>query len=95
MLLELLALIRRRRRYQRLSELIAPIITEASQQRVDKTLVDAYSKAVAQGATPEDLKKFNQSMIDKTNEVLAKENGFRIRQWTEAILEEENKFLGL
>lgn len=95
MLLELLALCRRRRRYQRLSEVIAPTITAASQQRVDKTLTDAYSKATAQGATPEDLKAFNQTVINKANEVLAKENAVRIRQWTEAIIEEENKFLGL
>lgn len=95
MLLELLALSRRRRRYQRLSEIIAPTITAASQARVDKTLIDAYSKATAQGASAEDIKSFSQNVIDKANEVLAKENALRIRQWTQAIIEEENRFLGL
>jgi hypothetical protein len=95
MLLELLTLYQRRRRYRRLSEIIAPVITEASQQRVDKTLTDAYSKATAQGASPEDIKNFNQTVINKANEVLAKENALRIRQWTEAILDEEQKTFGL
>lgn len=93
MILEFLAYRRRLRRYRQLSEVLAPVLTRASLERVDKTLVDAYSKATAQGATPEDLAKFNQGLIDKTNEVLARENAVRIRQWTEAILAEERKHL--
>src|SRR5215475_10002535 len=78
-------------RYRTLSAAIAPAITAESLKRVDKTLVEAYSRATAQGATPEDLKKFDQNLIDKTNEVLSKENGRRVRQWTLAILEAEQR----
>lgn len=76
-------------RYREVSTAIAGALTRAALERVDKTLTDAYSKAVAQGAKPEDMARFNQQLIDKTNELLSRENGVRIRQWTEAIIEQE------
>jgi hypothetical protein len=78
-------------RYREVSRAIAAVITSASLGRVDKTLIDAYSKATAQGASPQDLKRFDQAFIDKINEALSRENALRVRQWTEAILEEESK----
>lgn len=83
----------RLKRYQEISDKIAGIITAESQGRVDKTLMDAYSKATAQGADPEEIKRFNQGLIDKVNDHLSRENAVRVRQWTEAILAEEEKAL--
>lgn len=81
----------RAKRYHEISDRIVAIITAESQHRVDKTLMDAYAKATAQGADPENIKKFDQSLIDKVNDHMAKENAVRVRQWTEAILEEEER----
>jgi hypothetical protein len=83
----------RARRYREISDLIVGIITKESQERVDKTLMDAYAKATAQGADPEKIKEFNQSLIDKVNAHLAMENAVRVREWTEAILAEEERTL--
>jgi hypothetical protein len=89
---ELLALYARRRRFQRLVEIITPSVTQASLVRVDKTLSDAYAKATAQGASTEDYQKhFNQAVVDRTNDMLCKENAVRIAQWAKAILEEESR----
>lgn len=93
MIYDLLRSYHRARRYRQVSALITQAITHESLERVDKTLIDAYSKATAQGAAPEDIKKFDQGLIDKVNNVLSKENAIRVRQWTEAILEEEEKAL--
>jgi len=91
MIYELLRHLHRARRYREISNLIAGSVTATSLERVEKTLQDAYLKSVAQGANPEDLKSFNQQLIDQVNELLAKENGVRVRQWTEAILEAEER----
>jgi hypothetical protein len=90
---EFISYVRRARRYREIANLITGVITHQTQERVEKTLQDAYQKSIAQGATPEDAKAFNQRLIDQINELLAKENGTRIRQWTEAILEAEEKAL--
>jgi hypothetical protein len=90
---ELLCAWRRAKRYREISDLIVGIVTKESQDRVDKTLMDAYAKATAQGADPEKITKFNQDLIDKVNQHLAKENAIRVREWTEAILAEEEKAL--
>jgi 16S rRNA C1402 (ribose-2'-O) methylase RsmI len=91
MIYELLRGYHRAKRYREISNHIVGIITAESQHRVDKTLMDAYAKATAQGADPEEIKKFNQGLIDKVNDHMSRENAVRIRQWTEAILEEEQK----
>jgi hypothetical protein len=88
---ELLAFLHRRRRYQIVSELLIPIITKETQARLDKTLTDAYEKSLAQGASPEEARGFSQDLVNKVNELLARENGLRVRQWTEAILDMEEK----
>lgn len=93
MIYELLRGWHRAQRYREISNRIVGIITKESQERVDKTLIDAYTKATAQGADPEEIKKFDQNLIDKVNSVLSKENAIRVRQWTEAIIEEEEKAL--
>jgi hypothetical protein len=81
-------------RYRRLSDLIAPIITAESQRRLDATLSDLRAKAVAASQTQQDLQRhFSQAHIDKANELLAAENAWRIRQWTEKILDEEKSFI--
>jgi hypothetical protein len=87
--------VRRAKRYREISGQIAGIITEQSQQRVDKTLTEAYTKATAQMAPPELKQHLDlnmQALIDKANDVMSKENAFRIKQWTTAILEEEERF---
>lgn len=91
MIYELLRGWHRAKRYREISDRIAEIITAESLKRVDKTLMDAYSKATAQGADPEAIKQFNQGLIDKVNQHLAKENAVRVREWTEAILAEEEQ----
>lgn len=93
MIYDLLRAYHRARRYREVSALITQAMTQESLERVDKTLVDAYSKATAQGAAPEDIKKFDQGLIDKVNNVLSQENAIRIRQWTEAILEQEQRIV--
>lgn len=93
MIYDLLRTYHRARRYRQVSALITEAMTRESLERVDKTLVDAYSKATAQGASLEDAKKFDQSLIDKVNNVLSRENAIRVRQWTEAILAEEENAL--
>ena len=93
MIYELLRGWYRAKRYREISDRIVAIITEESQERVDKTLMDAYAKATAQGADPEEVKKFNQGLIDKVNNHLSKENAVRVREWTEAILAEEERAL--
>lgn len=89
MIYDLFRAYHRAKRYRQVSALITQAITQESLERVDKTLIDAYSKATAQGAAPEDLKKFDQGLIDKVNNILSRENAVRIKQWTEAILSEE------
>lgn len=81
-------------RYREISKLVIPIITEQSQERIDKTLTEAYMQATAQGAPPEAKQNLDanmQALINKANEVMAKENALRIKQWTTAILEEEER----
>lgn len=95
MIYELWSQLRRARRYREISQQIVPIITDQSQQRIDKTLTEAYMQATSQQAPAEAKENLNQNMqalIDKANEVMAKENAFRIKQWTVAILEEEERF---
>jgi hypothetical protein len=91
MILDLLAYLRRVRRYREVSNLIMQTITEQSQLRVDKSLSEAYLKAHAAGASEEQMKGFDQKFIDLINEKLSAENAVRIRQWTNAILNEEDK----
>lgn len=95
MILEVARHMGRIQRYREITKLIIPIITEQSQERVDKTLTEAYMQATSQQAPPEAKENLNanmQALIDKANEVMAKENAFRIRQWTNAILDEEERF---
>jgi aminoglycoside phosphotransferase family enzyme len=95
MIYELWTHLRRSRRYRRISQQITGIITEQSQLRVDKTLTEAYMKATSQQSPPELKQHLDlnmQALIDKANEVMSKENAFRIKQWTTAILEEEERF---
>jgi hypothetical protein len=95
MIYELWTHLRRAKRYRRISEQITRIITEGSQERVDKTLTEAYVQATAQQAPPEakqNLDRNMQALIDKANDLMSKENARRIRQWTTAILEEEERF---
>ena len=89
MIYDLLKFLHRRRRYREVSNLLIGILTTESQKRLDKTLSDAYTKARAQGAKEEDIKGFNQKLVDDANAFLAKENGVRIRDWTNAILDAE------
>jgi hypothetical protein len=91
MIYNFLKFLHRHRRYREVSNLIIGIITAESQKRLDKTLSDAYTKARAQGAKEEDLKAFNQKLVDDANAFLAKENGIRVRQWTDSILDAEEK----
>jgi hypothetical protein len=79
-------------RRRSISRALIPIITSESQRRLDKTLTELYSKATAQGASPEDIKAFAQPAIDKANEFMAKENARRIAEWAEEIEREEARF---
>lgn len=95
MILEAARHMGRIQRYREITKLIIPIITQQSQERVDKTLTEAYMQATSQQAPPEAKENLNanmQALIDKANEVMAKENAFRIKQWTTAILDEEERF---
>lgn len=95
MILEAAKHMGRIQRYREISKVLIPIITEQSQQRIDKTLTEAYMQATSQQA-PEEAKQnldLNmQALINKANEVMSKENALRIRQWTQAILDEEERF---
>lgn len=93
MIYEILRSWHRAKRYREVSALITGLLTVESLKRLDKTLMDAYSKATAQGAAPDEIKKFDQTLIDKVNAVLSRENAVRIREWTEAILAEEERAL--
>jgi hypothetical protein len=93
MIYEALSFARRAKRYREISKLVTPIVTSQSQARVDRTLTDLYEKSIAAGAKPEEAKAFGQQAIDQINEKLAAENAKRVRQWTEAILAEEEKAL--
>jgi hypothetical protein len=93
MIYQFFAFLHRVRRYREISQSILGIITSQSQARVDKTLTDLYEKSIAAGAKPEEARSFTQAKIDEIHEVLAKENAKRVRQWTEAILEAEEKAL--
>lgn len=87
--------LRRVKRYRQISKQITRIITEQSQQRVDKTLTEAYMQATAQQSPPEAKQHLDmnmQALINKANDVMSKENAMRIRQWTTAILDEEERF---
>lgn len=95
MLYELWTHLRRAKRYREISEQIIRIITEGSQERIDKTLTEAYMQATSQQSPPEakaNLDMNMQALINKANEVMSRENAMRIRQWTTAILDEEERF---
>lgn len=83
---------KRARRYREVSAQVTEIITQHSQQRVSRTLADAYLKATGQGSTDEDRQKFGTHIAD-VHIILSKDNASRIRQWTESILEEEERFI--
>lgn len=91
MIYELLGFLHRRRRYREISAQITAIITSQSQARVDRTLTDLYERSVAAGAKPDEAKAFGQQKIDEIQERLAAENALRVRQWTEALLDQEAK----
>jgi hypothetical protein len=87
--------LRRAKRYREISAQIIPLITHETQRRLDVTLTEAYAKLTAEQSPPEVKQNFKlnmQALIDKSNEVLAKENALRVRQWSTAILEEEERF---
>jgi hypothetical protein len=88
---DLFRLVHRRRRYREVSVLIIQEITRKSQERMDRSLTEAYQQGLAKGIDSDQLKQTTQKMVDAVNEVLSKENARRIRQWTESILEEEEK----
>jgi DNA-binding GntR family transcriptional regulator len=78
-------------RYRRIADLIAPLITHESLRRLDATLEELRAKAMASSKDATQLnQRFHQGIIDKVNELLATENAWRIRQWTQKILDEEN-----
>jgi len=91
MIFELLSAWHRGRRYREISNRIVEAITIESQHRLDRTLVDAYARSTREGATEDDKKGFNQGAIERANDILSRENAKRVRQWTEAILDEEIK----
>lgn len=76
-------------RYRRIAELITPILTAESQRRLDVTMQDGYSKALAAGATQEAINQASAAMGERAHAFASVENAKRIRQWTEAILEAE------
>lgn len=95
MILEVARHMGRIQRYREITKLIIPIITRESQERIDKTLTEAYMQATSQQAPPEAKQNLDanmQALINKANEVMSKENAMRIRQWTNAILDEEERF---
>jgi hypothetical protein len=88
---DILRILHRRRRYREVSALIIQVLTKRSQERMDRTLTEAYEQGLAQGVNAEELKSATQKMIENVNEILAKENARRIKQWTDSILEAEDK----
>lgn len=95
MIYEFWSHLRRVKRYREISNQIIKIITEQSQRRVDTTLTEAYVKATAQESPAEAKQHLDlnmQALINKANDVMSKENAMRIRQWTIAILDEEERF---
>ena len=77
-------------RFQRIVELITPLLTAASQRRLEATMEDAYSKAMTkEGATPESVAQATVIIAEKANAYASVENANRIRQWAEAILAAE------
>jgi hypothetical protein len=91
MIYQILRHLRREKRYRQISQQITEPITQYHLRRLDKTLTDAYVESTKEGSTKEQQKAFNQLFIDKASEALARENAVRIRQWTEAILEQEEQ----
>jgi hypothetical protein len=91
MIYEILRHLRREKRYRQISKEVTEAITEYNLRRLDKTLTEAYVESTKEGSTKEQQKAFNQLFIDKASEALARENAVRIRQWTEAILEQEEQ----
>jgi hypothetical protein len=77
------------RRYRRIADLITPVLTLESQRRLDATMQDAYSKAMAGGATQEALNQASAAMGERAHSFASRENAKRIRQWTEEILATE------
>jgi membrane-associated HD superfamily phosphohydrolase len=86
---DILRFMHRRRRYREVSALIISELTKRSQERLDRTLTEAYEKGLTQGVPQEELKSVTQKMIENVNEILAKENARRIHQWSMAILDAE------
>ena len=91
MIYDILRILHRRRGYREVSALIIQELTKRSQERMDRTLTEAYEQGLAQGVNAEELKSATQKMIENVNEILAKENARRIKQWTDSILEAEDK----
>jgi DNA-binding GntR family transcriptional regulator len=78
-------------RYRRIADLVTPLITHESLRRLDATLEELRAKALASSKDAQELNQhFHQGIIDKVNEILSVENAWRIRQWTQKILDEEN-----
>lgn len=77
------------RRYRRIAELITPVLTLESQRRFDATMQDAYSKAMAGGASQEEINQASAAMGERAHAYASRENAKRIRQWTEEILAAE------
>lgn len=90
--LEALIYARRAQRYREISSKVTEIITRETQVRMGRSLADAYLKATGQGSPEEDKKQF-ASHIGQVNFIMAKENANRIREWTSAIMEEEERFI--
>jgi hypothetical protein len=76
-------------RHQKIADLITPILTIEAQKRLDASLQDGYSKAIARGASVEEVNRVAYAMAERAHQYGSKEAGRRIRQWTEAILAEQ------
>jgi hypothetical protein len=81
------------RRYRQVSDLVTNVLTLEAQRRLQATMEDAYSKAIAAGATQEQISGSLGAMGDKAHAYAAVENAKRIGQWTEAILETETDWM--
>ncbi|SRR5260221_1777993 len=90
--LEALVYARRAQRYREISSKVTEIITRETQMRLGRSLADAYLKATGQGSSEEDRKNF-ATQIGNVNFIMSKENANRIREWTVAILDEEERFI--
>jgi hypothetical protein len=77
------------RRYWRIAALITPVLTIESQRRLDLTMQEGYAKAVASGASQEEINQVSAAMGERAHAFASRENAKRIRQWTEEILAAE------